>query len=262
MGERGRLIRAYGYSFRLLERMVELVHAVFAGAWLGILRPAQFDAVDQRHHMQSIFARADYNRRGLFAWEERCLERFPPTGRILVIAAGGGREMLALARIGFALDGCDCNPVLVALAKKLLASVECSVTVAGRDGLVAPRPPYDAVVVGWGAYALMRGRVSRIRFLNSLRSVIRVDAPIMLSFPVRSARARAPRVSRTVANALRRLQFREPIELGDDLRGYAIHRFSRGEVDFEVRQAGFELELYDEKEYGHAVCRASIEAKV
>ena len=196
------------------------------------------------------------------SWERRCVERFPSRGRVLVIAAGGGREMLALARMGYEMDGCECNPLLAAVANKVLAPLGCSVCVAKRDDFVAPRPPYDVIVIGWGAYALMRGHTNRIRFLESIRSVAMPKALLVLSFPTRSERARGLRLTRALANILRRLSFREPIELGDNLRRHAIHHFSRAELESEIRQAGYEVEFYDEIEYGHAVCRASREAAV
>jgi SAM-dependent methyltransferase len=239
-----------------LTNLTEGLRAIFAGVWLGVLRPEELDALDERHHMTSPFARAEYSRRGLFAWERRCLERFPPKGRILVVAAGGGREMLALTRIGYQVDGCECNPLLAAVANKVLAEEGGSVHVAARDSLVAPRPPYDAVVVGWGAYALMRSRASRIRFLESVKRVVIPNAPMVMSFPVRAGRARGLRLTWALANVFRRVGAREPIELGDTLGSYAIHYFNRAELELEVRQAGYEIELYDEAEYGHAVCHA------
>lgn len=259
---RGAVLWAHEQSRRLLSNMVEAAEAVFAGLWLGILRPEEIDAIDSRHYARSVFASAEYSRRGLFSWERRCIERFPPGGRVLVIATGGGREMLALARMGYEVDGCECNPLLVAVANRVLAPVGYTVCTAERDEFVAPRPPYDFVVVGWGAYALMRGRARRVRFLKSLRTVLRPSASVMLSFPMRSGRARGLRSIRTLANVLRRLSFREPVELGDSLRSSLIHYFSRAEAESEIQQAGYDVEFLDTIEYGHAVCRPSCEVNV
>ena len=258
--KRGRLVRVYEQTRRLLNILVELIHSVFAGVWLGILRSKDLDAIDHRYHVTSPFVRTEHSRLELFFWERRCVERFPSRGRILVIGAGGGREMLALARMGYELDGCECNPLLVAVANKVLAPLGCSVCVAERDKFVAPRPPYDVIVVGWGAYALIRGRANRIRFLESVRSVVKPDAPLVLSFPTRSEHARGLRLTRTLANILRRLSFREPIEFGDNLRRSPIHHFSRAELESEIQQAGYEIEFYGDLQYGHAVCRASRKA--
>ena len=251
----GRLIRLYEQTRRLLANIVSVANSVFSGVWLGILGPGDLDAIDQRYHMRSAFASADYSRRGLFVWERRCIEYLPSSGRVLVIAAGGGREMMALAKMGYELDGCECNPLLAALANRVLEPVGCSVSVVERDGFVAPRSPYDAVVVGWGAYALIRGRGKRVSFLTAVRSVVKSGAPLVLSFPTRSDRARGLRVTWMVANILRRLSFREPIEFGDSLHSYAVHVFSRTELESEISQSGYDIEFYDEIEYGHAVCR-------
>lgn len=250
----GWLTGAYEQSRSWLVSAVGLTNAVFSGAWLGILRSDHLDEIDDRYHGTSAFARSQHNLCGLFYWERQCIERFPATGRILVTAAGGGREMLALARMDYTLDGCECNPLLAAVANRLLTSLGCSVTVVARGAFAAPRSPYDAAILGWGSYALMRGRSNRIRFLKSLASVIQPGAPVMLSFPTRAEGARGLKVTWALATALRRLSRREPIELGDNLHRFSIHHFTRAELESEIRDAGYELLLYNETDYGHAVC--------
>ena len=48
---------------------------------------------------------------GLFAWEERALEAFPRSGRVLLGAAGAGRELGALVARGFEVVAFDpCQP--------------------------------------------------------------------------------------------------------------------------------------------------------
>jgi hypothetical protein len=49
---------------------------------------------------------------------------------------------------------------------------------------------------------------------------------------------------------------RDPVEYGDTLDGTFDHLFTRDEVTDEMFAAGFELVLYAESPYGHAVGRA------
>src|SRR5262245_21605165 len=98
-----------------------------------------------------------YNRKGLWAWEQEMLERYFPAGaRVLVASAGGGREMLALHRLGYEPDGFECNDRLRTFANDFLCGEGLLVTIhpASRDSCPAGLGLYDAAVVGWGAYML------------------------------------------------------------------------------------------------------------
>jgi hypothetical protein len=48
----------------------------------------------------------------------------------------------------------------------------------------------------------------------------------------------------------------DPVEYGDTLDGTFDHLFTKDEISAEMCAAGFELVLYAESPYGHAVGRA------
>ena len=85
------------------NRLVRLASAVHEGFWLGCLSAEDLNAVTAGHYEQSReYSSPEHNQRGLFDWEAAALNRyFQPGSRILVAAAGGGREILALRRAGF-----------------------------------------------------------------------------------------------------------------------------------------------------------------
>ena len=60
-----------------------------------------------------------------------------------------------------------------------------------------------------------------------------------------------------VGNLLRRLTWREPVELGDRMHPNYVHSFTEAELAAGLQEAGFELEFYASRSYGHAVARAS-----
>ena len=45
---------------------------------------------------------------------------FQNAKRLLLVGAGGGREVLALIRLGYEVHGVECNPELVRVANTLL----------------------------------------------------------------------------------------------------------------------------------------------
>jgi hypothetical protein len=254
-----------------------LAEAAFTGFWLGILGDRALAEVDDNMYRRSATYRDDtYNRSGLFAWEAEAVEGyFGDARRLVLIGAGGGREVLALAKMGYTVDGYECNPALVSTAATLLAGEygtstsdrvsgesEGATVLAGEIGGPAPLPrragaasvallardevpatgdPYDGAIMGWSAYMLIPGSERRIRFLRRLRALMSDGAPLLLSFYTRDGDPpRLRRIART-ANALRRLLCREPVDLGDDLAPNRVHHFTEPEVTRELREAGFTL---------------------
>lgn len=152
--------------------------------------------------------------RGLFDWEREALGhlQLAPGARVLVGGAGGGRELAALADLGFTAVGFDPSPGLVAGAQARLPvgaslvqgdyAALCD-AVEGRGGLLAgtlSAGPWDAVVCGWGSLSHLPDAVSRRRLLAALA---RVAPRVLVStvLPPRH-RGRAGRVYGAVGVAL------------------------------------------------------------
>ena len=68
------------------------------GLWMGVLTEPVLDLVTQRSYGSGeIYSSADWIDRGLHFWEELAVGKFfPRGGRVLVAAAGAGREMVGL----------------------------------------------------------------------------------------------------------------------------------------------------------------------
>jgi hypothetical protein len=253
-------VRIYLWLDRWLRRCVRLLDNLHEGCWLGCLDQQDLIAITIRSFQQSrMYNGSEHNQSGLFPWEREVIDRvFRSRSKILVAASGGGRELIALHRLGFQADGFECTPSLVETSRRLLQDLAITSTVE----LCPPNevPPgltmYDGIVVGWGAYIHICGRAHRIAFLQKLRALVPPGSPILVSFWIREKAA--PDESRTfrLATGFRFLRGRraEPLEFGDHVsdRGYH-HRFVEDELEEELKAGGFRVCHYSQTEYPYAV---------
>jgi hypothetical protein len=226
--------------------------------WLGLLDLERLHAADKAYYdlNKGQYADPAWIGRGLIDWERRAIDGYFPVGcALLVASAGGGREILALARLGYEVDGFECHEELCESARNLAAREHLSstITLAPRDHCPAFGRTYDGLIVGWGGYMLIQGRARRIEFLRELRRHARAGTPILLSFYVRPGDGRHFRLVRLIAGTLRSLRRGEPVEIGDDLAPNYVHYFTKSEIASELKEAGFALECYWPEPYGHAV---------
>ncbi|HEV2514193.1 MAG TPA: class I SAM-dependent methyltransferase [Devosia sp.] len=113
-------------------------------------------------------------------------ERVPPEGRVLVLGAGGGMELKALAdaQPGWTFDGVDPSADMLALAAETVGSHADRVHLHQGGIEAAPKGQFD------GATCLLVfhfiDRAERARILSGLRQRLRPGAPLLLmhiSFP-------------------------------------------------------------------------------
>jgi SAM-dependent methyltransferase len=239
---------------RAMHHRISANDAAFTGLWLGAATRELLHAIDENCWGRLPPYQDDaHNLRGLMDWEEPPLERhFRERRRIAVIGAGGGREVVALARRGHAVDGFECNVRLVDYGRSLLAreALEGDLRHLPRDQAPTAEQPYDGIIIGWCAYMMIAGREHRIALLRALRTVLVPRGPLLLSYVTRADdEARAHRVAR-IANRIRRLLRRPPVEAGDDLVPSFAHRFTQAEVADELAAAGFLRVDFGERQPG------------
>jgi len=254
------LVRAYKVSQRAFGKLRVGLEALHDGFWLGVLDKPLLDAAGEQYYDdRPLYQDFEYNRRGFFDWERQMVERyFPPTGRLLVTSAGGGREVLAFHKCGYQVDAAECHAGFVTFANEFLAveQVPCAVQLVAPDEVPPGDERYDAIVVGWSAYMLIQGRARRIAFLRELKPRLNPGAPLLLSFFTRDGDRPYFRLVRCLANGLRTLRRREAVDLGDALTPNYVHYFREAELAAELQAAGFELLYFGDTDYGHAVARA------
>jgi hypothetical protein len=241
--------------------------------WLGILPVQGFHAIDEEYYARSgrgssgrtrltvrpgepNYYSAEYNQRGLWEWEKKTIsEHFADCERLLVIGAGGGREVLALIKLGYDVDGFESHPGLVTAANTLLRSegYDPVMEVVPRDEAPKTGTVYDGAIVGWGMYMLVQGRKRRIALLKQLRAQLRPRCPVLISFYFRPTTPKAYNLAVLVANMIRRVLRRPLAEAGDWLQPEYVHYFTENEVSSELTEAGFSMILYSTEGYGCAV---------
>jgi hypothetical protein len=255
-------VRLCLFSHRAALFLCRLLLDLWTGFWLGWLNSAQQQAVGEAYYSQKKAYRSDhYNRSGWHNWERRILEdHFGGCSRLLVAAAGGGREVLAAKRTGRDVEGFECHPELVAYANEFLEREGFGTPVRHSPPDQCPSYPslFDGAVIGWGAYIHIAGRKRRVAFLQSLRASLCNGAPLLVSFYFRRAGNSHYRRVFRLGDFIRRALGRDRPELGDSLIPAFVHYFTREELADELKEAGFTLVFYSEEEYGHAVATAGV----
>jgi SAM-dependent methyltransferase len=236
--------RLYLWSNALFRGIHGGLQALFEGVWMGILSTRAVDAISQLSYGEgSEYTKGRHLDSGFHFWEEIAVHRFfPPECRVLVAAAGGGRELVALARAGFHADGFECSRPMVEAGqqalreRKIAGRLEWSPPCTVPDG----NEMYDALIAGWNGYTYIMPRQRRVEFLKALRSRVRPGGHLLVSGAFRSARTRAEVWPSRIANALRRCTFRPPVfETGDRFPGRPRHSFTRQQIRDELAEAGF-----------------------
>jgi len=251
----------FKYTDRLLNGLVRVMSAVHEGFWLGCLSADELNSITAAHYGESQFYTSnEHNLSGFFDWEAEVLGRyFRPGSRVLVAAAGAGREVLALRKGGFEAVGFECSLPLVTASQKIFDEL-------GQPDPVKYWPPdrvpsgpasHDGLILGWSAYTHIPTRNRRIAILAGLRKRVPSKSPLILSFFTRQSDSRREKhVHRmgTLCGFFLRGR-KEPLELGDRIEwSRFVHRFTKDELEDELRTAGFRVDYYRESTSdGHAV---------
>jgi len=253
--------KCFEHADRWFDRLVRLLEALYQAFWLGCLNPDDLNAITGQHFQQSRFyASIEHNQSGFFAWEKPLIERyFQPGTRLLVAAAGGGREVLALRKAGFQAEGFECSQPLVDAARKIFKEIGESnhVLYCPSDHVPEGTAIYHGLVVGWGGYTHIPTRARRIAFLQALRNRNLPRSHILLSFFTRGTDFWDDMI---VHQTSRFFRFfvpgrKDPLQVGDRISfARYVHAFTRDELEEELRSAGLRvLEYHEVEQWGYAV---------
>jgi len=260
-------------AFKFCDRAVHLVgqgaSALHQGLWLGLLSDADLDRLTEDYYDGvARYVDSDFISSGLKRWEERLIPpHFAPGSRVLVAAAGGGREVIALRRAGYVVDGFDCNRSYVEAGNRLLHEkrLDARLLWAPPGRVPATLGVYDGAIIGWAGYMHMRGRRTRLGFLGELGAHLAPGSPLLLSVFHCNQRGRAQIWSARIANIVRKPLGRDAIEPGDHLSGSFDHYFTTDELSSELAAAGFNVIHFEKVEEGYAAAvgrsRSDVSAK-
>lgn len=234
----------YLLAWRIFHVLDSGCQTLFEGFWMGLLPESVVDIVSEKSYQDgSSYTRAGYLDSGFQFWEEIAVKRFLAPGcSVIVASAGGGRELIALSRAGYAAAGFECCRPMVAAGQRALAERRISSRLEWAPPCRIPADPgmWDAAIIGWNGYTYISPRYRRIAFLESLREHLRPGAPILVSGAIRGARGRQAIWTPRIANAVRVLTFRRPVfGAGSCFPGRPRHQFSKSELEAELSEAGF-----------------------
>jgi SAM-dependent methyltransferase len=137
----------------------------------GLLRRDDLRAAMQRQ-FSDFGASPDEVDEGLNPFEVRVYAKWlPPSGRVLLVGSGAGRDLIGLARLGYAVAGIEQAPGLVDACRGHLARLGIAACV--RAGFVEAMEidgQYDAVIFAPSCYSNMRSSEARVATLRRLRS--------------------------------------------------------------------------------------------
>jgi hypothetical protein len=242
-------VKCFAYSDRCLNGLNRSVTALHEGFWLGCLSADDLNAVTGDHFDKSkCYASSEHNLGGLFSWEAYLLDHyFRPASRLLVAAAGGGREVLALRRAGFDAEGFECCLPLVWASEAIFGRLgePNHVIHCAPDCVPAGLQIYEGLILGWTAYT----------HIPTKRSRALPHSPILLSFFTRACSSPDDILVYRIAKFFQTLFRSKPVELGDRISfARYVHSFTHNELEEELRAAGFRLAYYkDEGQWGCAV---------
>lgn len=234
--------------------------ALHEGAWVGLLDAQDMQALSHAYYNQSQYGTKDFNKQGLWKWEEGFVQEFlSDADSILIGAAGGGREVVSLAKRGVAVTAFDCVPQLIDAAQRLLLEegLKAKLIVSSPDMVPPLEQTFDGAIIGWGAYMHINGREKRVAFLSDIRDRVSYGAPLLISFFTRPETSSRFALIYRLAKVMRFLRFsKNPLELGDTVHGTFDHYFTESEVCTELEAARFQMILYKSKPYGHTIAKA------
>jgi SAM-dependent methyltransferase len=234
---------------KLFSALVWRAQSFWRAIWLGLLDAEELDEITRSYYMgTSGFEKEEFNiHQGLWPWEATAIRNyFTGCRRVLVAGAGGGREVIALARLGFSVTAFDFSSFLTAACRRNLEKAGCSARVldAPPDKFPQRLDVYDALLIGRGFYHHIPSRRRRIEFLKEANLRLPSGAPLLISdFFTRSGDSKFHLRTQGIANFLRRLRKnRERVEVGDWLSNCMQHAFTRREIEKEFSEIGILLE--------------------
>lgn len=186
---------------------------------------------------------------GLEVWERRMYGAvLEPGDRILLVACGAGRDLLALCELGYDLTGLDPTPELVRLARRHIARRGFRATV--QEGFVETTEldgRFDVIVLSGNCYSFVSTAAARVSTLERIKSHLTARARVVITY---SGAVRPPPRSINITRAVSRLTGADwRPESGDAFsRDFLTHRLLRyehmflpGEVARECERAGLRV---------------------
>ena len=238
---------------------------------LGRLEPAQHATITAEAYANERAVYLPGGARfeaGLLDWEAMVLERLslPPQARILLAAAGGGRELAPLLARGHEVVAFEPNEALLSGANAVSArgagapvfraSLEdlIEAVLRGTGPLAGVIGPFDLVLLGWGSLSHITEPGTHVALLRAIRA-LSPKAPVVASFLLRPAAHSESRAQSLVRRVVHRTLGGRvpPAELAYIPRAGVAYRFSPDEIRRLASAGGYAVRLLDTTRDGYAI---------
>jgi SAM-dependent methyltransferase len=204
---------------------------------------------------------------GLYAEESELLKKIPdPTGRLLLLGVGGGREVIPLARLGFQVTGVDFVPEMLEQAKRNAArqGIKIDGLVQEISRLELPENTYDLTWLSAAMYSCVPTRKRRLEMLRRIYKALRPGGFFICQFHWGAGKMHSSPVERARKAVAWLTLGNIPYEPGDMLWHNIefIHGFlSIEELNSEFQKSGFEvthLSIPEQRMRGGAVLKKPV----
>jgi 2-polyprenyl-3-methyl-5-hydroxy-6-metoxy-1,4-benzoquinol methylase len=223
-------------TWAVARRLPSLVRSAHASLWLRLLAPYDLaDLAIRSYAAGAGFESQEHNFADLWPWEDAAFRQwFHDCEHILIAGAGGGREMIALARMGFEVTGFDASAELVAACRSHLrqAGIRADIYHAPPSRVPDGLGHYDGLLIGRGVYHHIAGRQERIAFLTDCVRHLGPGDPVIIGDFLARGEARPASMGFPIW---------APKEVGDFINSAYFHFFTETELGSELDQAGCEL---------------------
>lgn len=187
----------------------------------------------------------------------------PRGGKLLLLGLGGGREAIALAKMGFEVTGVDFVPQMVeaAEAHARKSGIKLATAIQEISRLEMPEETFSVAWLSAAMYSCVPTRKKRVDMLKRILKTLKPGGYFLFEFlwrPGMNSSAKAYKLKKILAGLS--FGYRE-YEKGDMLRFNQefFHGFATvTELRAELAEAGFELidvQAKDEYEFAGAVAR-------
>ena len=186
---------------------------------------------------------------GLMPWEQDCYTRcLRPGDRILLVGCGTGRDLIALLRAGYRVEGLDPAAGAIAVARRMLDRLELSAPLhTGAVESFAIPGTFDVIVFSWFSYGYIPQSRTRVEVLRRLGRALPPGGRIIVSYVRTAAHAELPARITRLGGWLTRADWRA--EPGDRVWVSAPrrrtlhyqHEFVDGEFEDEAAAAGLRI---------------------
>jgi SAM-dependent methyltransferase len=199
---------------------------------------------------------------GLMPWERALYDRFlKPEDRILVVGCGSGRDLIALLKLGYRVEGIDVAPRAIALARQMLERQGLLANLyTGSIESVALAGTFDVLIFSWFCYGYIPQTATRVEVLRKVKAHLKHGGRVVICYnpAERPPRALPIGLARFAAGLTRSDWRPEPGDVvgavaGDRQAVHYEHQFWEGELEKEARAAGLAVVHHERGEVGTAV---------